>query len=43
MQASRPFAAGEQVFISYGTDQTVDSLLQFYGFVEAAPAGGGSV
>ena len=25
---------GEQVFISYGEDQTNDSLLQFYGFVE---------
>ncbi|KAK9803825.1 hypothetical protein WJX73_004109 [Symbiochloris irregularis] len=29
-----PYKKGEQVFISYGDEQTNDSLLQFYGFVE---------
>ncbi|KAF5841378.1 hypothetical protein DUNSADRAFT_13246 [Dunaliella salina] len=32
--ASKPYAKGEQVFVSYGR-QTNDSLLQYYGFVEA--------
>jgi hypothetical protein len=31
----RPYAAGEQVFISYGP-QANDSLLQYYGFTEVA-------
>lgn len=32
--ASRPWQAGQQVFISYGSSSN-DVLLQLYGFVEA--------
>mmetsp|Transcript_22162 Transcript_22162/g.56310 ORF Transcript_22162/g.56310 Transcript_22162/m.56310 type:complete len:522 (-) Transcript_22162:24-1589(-) len=32
--AGREYRAGEQVFISYGANQTNDSLMQFYGFSE---------
>lgn len=32
--ATKPYAAGDQVFISYG-DRSNDQLLQYYGFVEA--------
>lgn len=41
-RAAGPFRRGEQVFISYGA-QTADSLLQYYGFVEAADSGGADV
>lgn len=37
--AARPVRRGEEVTISYG-QQTTDSLLQYYGFVEAADSDG---
>ncbi|KAL6755314.1 hypothetical protein V8C86DRAFT_2679007 [Haematococcus lacustris] len=34
VQAGRDYSMGEEVFISYGGNQTNDSLLQYYGFTE---------